>query len=238
MSLRAAGRVLGMAVILMLILGPFLICRLFGRGTLWVRLFLGAVGWLLGLRVRVVGQPLRGPVLYAGNHISWLDIPALGGTAPSRFIAKSEIAGWPVIGRLARFGGSVFVARQKRSETRIQADAVGAALHQNVPVVLFAEGGTGDGVTLDPFRPSLFASAVGAGVPVQPVAIDYGARAPEIAWPDGVRFGSELKRMLNRPAPVPVTLHFLPPLDGAVLDRKAIAQAAQAGIVAALSRPA
>jgi 1-acyl-sn-glycerol-3-phosphate acyltransferase len=80
----------------------------------------------------------------------------------------------------------------------------------------------------------LFAAANEAGVVVQPVAIDYGARAPEIAWPDGAGFASEMKRMLNRPAPVRVTLHFLEPLDGATVDRKQLAAKTHAAIAHAL----
>lgn len=234
MSARAVGRVLSMAVLLLACLPVWVVARLFGRGAGVVTFFLGCVGWLLGLRVLVEGPPMRGRALYVANHISWLDIPAIGGLVPARFIAKSEIARWPVIGWLATIGGSVFVARQKRSETRQQTDAVTIALGEGRPVVLFAEGGTGNGATLTAFRPSLFAAANAAGVTVQPIAVDYGARATEIAWPDGARFGSELKRMLNRPAPVPVTLRFLAPLDGARVDRKQLALATRAEIAAAL----
>ena len=234
MSARAVGRVLSMALLLLACLPIWAVCRLFGGGNFWVRFYLGCVGWLLGLRVRVEGTPVAGNALYAANHISWLDIPALGGAAQARFIAKSEIAGWSLIGWLAKIGGSVFVRRQKRSETRVQADAVVAALHEGRPVVLFPEAGTGDGVTLSPFRPSLFAAANEAKVAVQPVAIDYGARSAEIAWPDGAGFASEMKRMLNRPAPVHVTLHFRAPLDGATVDRKQLATMTHAAIAGAL----
>lgn len=234
MSARAVGRVLSMALLLLACLPLWAICRLFSGGNFWVRFYLGCVGWLLGLRVRVEGRPIMGNALYVANHISWLDIPALGGTVHARFIAKSEIAGWSLIGWLAKIGGSVFVRRQKRSETRVQADAVVDALHEGRPVVLFAEGGTGDGVTLSPFRPSLFAAANEAGVAVQPVAVDYGVRASEIAWPDGAGFASEMKRMLNRPAPVRVTLRFLEALDGATVDRKQLAAKTHAAIGDAL----
>ena len=128
----------------------------------------------------------------------------------------------------------MFVERRKRSATRQQADAVVTALRQGRPVVLFAEAGTGDGVTLTPFRPSLFAAANEAGVTVQPIAIDYGGRAAEIAWPDNVSFSTELKRMLNRPAPVRVTLRFLEPLDGATTDRKVLAAQTYSEIESAL----
>jgi 1-acyl-sn-glycerol-3-phosphate acyltransferase len=240
MTARALARIFCMAALLMAYLPLWAICRLFGGGDFFVRSYLGWVGWLLGLRVTIVGRPVRGNALYAANHISWLDIPALGGAVRCRFIAKSEIAGWSLIGWLAKIGGSVFVQRQKRSEARLQANAVSVALTEGRPVVLFAEGGTGDGITLTPFRPSLFVAANEAGVTVQPVAIDYGARHAEIAWPHGARFVSEMKRMLNRPAPVPVTLHFLAPLDGAQVDRKQLAietHRAIAGVITAKSRP-
>ncbi|HWI87277.1 MAG TPA: lysophospholipid acyltransferase family protein [Sphingomonas sp.] len=223
-----------MTALLLVCLPLWAIFRLGGGGAWWVSFYLGRVGWLLGLRVAVEGRPVTGNALYAGNHISWLDIPTLGGATRARFIAKSEIAGWSVIGWLAKIGGSVFVARQKRAEARKQANAVSIALTEGRPVVLFAEGGTGNGVTLDAFRPSLFAAANEAGAIVQPVAIDYGMRAAEIAWPDGASFKSELLRMLNRPAPVRVTLRFLAPLDGAKLDRKLLAAQTYAAVAGAL----
>jgi len=230
MTFRMVARVLVMAVLLIAYLPVFGLFRLFGGGRSIVRSYLGWVAWLLGLRITVRGVPVTGNALYVANHISWLDIPAIGGTTCARFIAKSEIAGWSLIGWLAKLGGSVFVRRQMRSETRVQANAVSAALKEGVPVVLFPEAGTGDGVALSPFRPSLFVSANEAGVAVQPVVLDYGARQEEIAWPDGAGFVSEMKRMLNRPAPVALTLHFLPPLDGATVDRKQLAAQTHAAI--------
>lgn len=234
MTFRMVARVLVMAVLLVAYLPVFGLLRLFGASGGIVRSYLSWVGWLLGLRIRVEGKPVTGSALYAANHISWLDIPAIGGTVHARFIAKSEIAGWSLIGWLAKLGGSVFVQRKKRSETRVQADAVSAALAQDRPVVLFAEGGTGNGVALSPFRPSLFVSANEAGATVQPVVLDYGARQGEIAWPEGAGFVSEMKRMLNRPSPVRLTLHFLPPLDGATVDRKQLAAQTHAAISAVL----
>jgi len=234
MTFRMVVRVLVMAVLLVAYLPIYGVFRLFGAQMAVVSSYLGWVAWLLGLRISVNGVPERGNVLYVANHVSWLDIPALCGTVGARFIAKSEIAGWSLIGWLAKLGGSVFVRRQNRSEARVQADAVAVALTEGVPVVLFPEAGTGDGISLSPFRPSLFVSANEARVIVQPVAIDYGARQAEIAWPDGAGFASEMKRMLNRPAPVPVTLHFLEPLDGAMVDRKQLANQTYAEIAGAL----
>lgn len=234
MHLRGYLRLGAALLLLAFCLGAFFVARLVGRERIWVRRFLKGAGRLLGLRVRIEGQPLEGDVLYVANHISWLDILALGGATHTRFIAKDEIARWPLVGALARYAGSVFVARERRGATRVQADAVVGALHQGRPVTLFAEGGTGDGLAIEPFRPALFASAVEANVPVQPVAIDYGPGRERYAWPDGVSFAVEAKRMLNRAEPVPVTLRFLEPLDAGALDRKALAAQSRAEIVAAL----
>ncbi len=235
MTWRGYLRLVAAALLLLIHLPLWAIARLFGREQQVVRSFLGGIGWLLGLRVAIAGVPMRGAVLLAGNHISWLDILALGGALPCRFIAKAEIARWPLVGWLARIGKTVFVARHKRSETRAQADTVVAALHEALPVVLFAEGGTGDGVTIAPFRPSLFVSAVEAGAAVQPIAIDYGPDRARLAWPSGASFGPEAKRLLNRRGLVPVTLRFLQPLNARALDRKALAAQSHAEIIAALS---
>lgn len=233
---RALLRLAAILVLLLFCLPGFAVARPLGRDGFWVRLFLGRMGWLLGLRVRVAGEPVRTRVLYAANHCSWLDILALGGATEARFIAKAEIAGWGLAGRLATLGGSVYVRRERRSATRAQADEVAAALTEGRPVALFAEGGTGDGVHLAPFRPALFAAADEVGATVQPVAIDYGARGPEIAWPDGLRFPQEMKRILNRRGAIPATLHFLNPLNAREGDRKALAAASHAAVAAALGK--
>lgn len=228
MGARGAARLLLIAGWLLACLPCWTVARLFGRGEAWVRRFLAGVARILGLRVALDGRPAPGPVLLAANHLSWLDILALGSTVNPRFIAKAEIARWPLVGWLASVGGSVFVSRERRSATRVQADAVAAALGQRRPVALFAEGGTGDGSGLSPFRPALFAAAAEAGAPVQPVAVDYGSRMTEVAWPDGVPFAAELARILSRPGALAVTLRFAPALDGR--DRKAAALAAHRAV--------
>jgi 1-acyl-sn-glycerol-3-phosphate acyltransferase len=234
MQLRAYFRLVAAVILLVFCFLGWSLARPFGRERFWVRRFLRGVGRLLGLRPTIEGQPLRGHTLYVANHISWLDIIAIGGTTTARFVAKDEIARWPLVGWLARLGGTVFVARERRGATRAQADAMVKALGEGRPVTLFAEGGTGDGLEILPFRPALFASAVEAGVPVQPVAIDYGPGRERYAWPDGTSFATEAKRMLNRSEPVPVTLRFLPPLDATRLDRKALATRSREEIVGAL----
>jgi len=209
--------------------------RLAGRNSPWVRRFLKLSGSAFGLDVKISGTPVADHVLYAANHISWLDILALGGATGAAFVSKDDVAGWPVVGWLAREGGTIFVSRTDRRAVANQADALAAALARGRPAALFPEGTTGDGRSLLPFRASLFAALdrVPREVVVQPVAIDYGGIAPLIAWLDEEGAGTNARRILSRPGRIGVTLRFLDPINPAI-GRKAIAQSARLAIETAL----
>ncbi|SNS05765.1 lyso-ornithine lipid acyltransferase [Sphingomonas laterariae] len=205
------------------------------RPSPWVGRFMGLTGRSFGLDVRVEGTPVRSHVLYVANHISWLDILALGGSTGAAFVSKDDVAGWPVVGWLARIGGTIFISRSDRAAVRGQADALGTALASGRPAVLFPEGTTGDGLTLLPFRASLFASLdrAPADIVVQPIAIDYGPAMSRLAWTNGEGAGANAKRILDAPGRIPVTLRFLEPIDVS-RGRKAVAATARAEIEAAL----
>jgi 1-acyl-sn-glycerol-3-phosphate acyltransferase len=136
---------------------------------------------LLGIRVHVRGAPSRQrPLLIASNHISWSDIMVLGSLDEVHFIAKAEVAQWPIFGTLARLQRSVFVERQARRRSGEQATEIAKRMSDGDPMVLFAEGTTGDGNTLLPFKSTLFGAAQAAlndgateTVSIQPVAIAY-----------------------------------------------------------------
>ena len=215
--------------------------RLFRRRSPWPRRFLFWVAWVSGMRVRTRGTPRRTHVLYAANHLSWLDIMTLAGATGTAFVSKAEVARWPVVGWLAGLNDTVYVDRAQRGAVRGQAEALRSALAGGRPVALFPEGGTEGGTSILPFRASLFASLFPplAGVMVQPVAIDYGPAGAEIAWTGDEPAGANGRRILSRRGTVPVTLHFLEPLDPAAFgDRKALAAAAQAAVEAALGASA
>ena len=151
-----------------------------GRSTMAVaRLWHRFVCLLMGVRVTVTGAPTsERPLLLLANHASWLDIPILAAVAPVSFIAKSEVAAWPVVGFLARAQRSVFVERSRRHATGTQADEVAGRLSKGDIMVLFAEGTSGDGNQVLPFRSALVGAAqkaVGSNgvATVQPVAIAY-----------------------------------------------------------------
>jgi len=211
--------------------------RLVRARSPWPQLFLRWAAYASGIRVRVEGVPLARDVLFAANHRSWLDILLLGGSAGAAFVSKEEVARWPVVGWLAKVNRTVFVARAERGAVREQADALRNALASGQPVALFAEGTVSEGEEMLPFRPSLFASLYPplAAARVQPVAIDYGAAARDIAWIDDETMVDNARRVLGRVGRMPVVLRFLPPIDpNAAGDRKALAAAAQAAVAAAL----
>jgi len=202
----------------------------------WPRFFLQWFGEAVGLDVRIEGTPIRRDVLYVANHLSWLDIVALGGATATWFVSKDDVMGWPLIGMLARIGGTIFIDRGSRRAAQGQADQLAMGLLRHVPITLFPEGTTSDGITLLPFRPALFASVVPPppGISVQPVAIDYGAAAAEIAWTGDEDLGPNVTRVLARPGSLVCTLRFLPPL-AASEDRKQLAAQAQTAIGTALA---
>jgi 1-acyl-sn-glycerol-3-phosphate acyltransferase len=206
--------------------------------SIWPQIFLFYAGACCGLRVRVEGAPLKGKVLVAANHISWLDILALGGAAPVHFVARGDMRGWALVGWAAGLNDTIFVSRETRSSVRGQADALREALADGRAIALFPEGTTEGGAELLPFRASLFASLFPplAGVAVQPLAIDYGSAAGDILWLGDESFGANARRILSRRGTLPVTLRFLAPLDPAAAgDRKALAARSQEAVAGALS---
>ena len=141
---------------------------------------LAAAGWQVllagfGIRIRRHGAPADpAGALIVANHVSWTDIAVLGRLLDAGFVAKAEVAGWPIIGTLARRYGCLFVARDSRAAAhRVAAEM--NAYRAGSGLVLFAEGTTGEGDGVLPFRSGLFAA--GARWPrIQPVTIAY-ARA-------------------------------------------------------------
>ena len=128
-----------------------------------------------GLRLRCHGTPASaGSALTVANHVSWTDIAVLGRLLDAGFVAKAEIAGWPVIGALTRRYGCPFIARDSRAAThRLARDMDGYAAERGL--VLFAEGTTGLGDALLPFHSGLFAARDRWPL-IQPVTIVYRRR--------------------------------------------------------------
>jgi 1-acyl-sn-glycerol-3-phosphate acyltransferase len=232
-ALRAAAIVAGLIACLPL----HYAWKLVRRPSPWPRRFLWWVGRSAGMKVRSVGRPLERNVLFLANHMSWLDIMVLAGESGTAFVSKDDVARWPVIGWLAGLNNTVYIARSDRRSVRGQADQLRDALATGQPVALFPEGTTDGGADVLPFRASLLASVMPPlpGLMVQPVALDYGLPGGEIAWVGEEGAAANARRVLGRRGTVPVTVHFLDPLDPhAFADRKALTSAARDSIVAVL----
>lgn len=155
----------------MLRLADLLSRRPVDRGPWAQRCFRGA-SRCLGIRANCHGEPSTEPVVYVCNHVSWCDIPVLGGVLPARFLSKSEVGQWPLIGWLARQAGTVFIKRGGGKASDVIGQLV-TLLDQSQSVLVFPEGTTSSGITVLPFHGRLLRAAQEAGTPIQPVSIVY-----------------------------------------------------------------
>lgn len=161
--------------------------------------------WIIGLRLQVVGEAAPGATLFVSNHSSWLDVLVLGAVLDARFVSKAEVAGWPLIGWVAKLGRCVFVSRN-RSRTGDEADEMARRLQAGEGLILFPEGTTSDGTRVLPFRSSFFAVASHAAQ-VQPATVVYDRMGylpacrrdrPLFAWYGDMETASHAWRLLRR----------------------------------------
>ena len=137
---------------------------------LWSRSMLEVLD--IGLTVR--GTPPRhGPVLLVANHISWLDILVIHAAVYCRFVAKSEVRHWPLIGTLATGAGTLYIERDSRRDALRVVHHMADSLKAGDVLAVFPEGTTSDGVSLLPFHGNLVQAAISTQAPVQPVALQF-----------------------------------------------------------------
>jgi 1-acyl-sn-glycerol-3-phosphate acyltransferase len=147
------------------------------------------------------GIPPRDGLLVA-NHISYLDVLVLSAIAPCVFVAKREVARWPVFGRMARLSGTIFIDRKRRADVPVVASQISEAAQSGVLVVLFPEGGSSDGTSVLPFHSSLLEPAIALQSPMTPAHISYtlqdGDPRMDIAYWGEMTLPRHLVRMLSR----------------------------------------
>lgn len=178
---------------------------------------------IMGLRIRVRGRPMTVPGAVVANHGSWLDIFVLNAVQRIYFVSKSEVAGWPGIGWLARATGTVFINR-KGSEARAQQRLFEERLRFGHRLLFFPEGTSTDTLRILPFKSTLFAAFFTHGLEhalhIQPVTVHYIAPEGEdprfYGWWGDMDFGSHLARLLAAPGHgrVEITFHEPVPADG------------------------
>lgn len=205
---------------------------LFGRSP-WPQWFLAMGAWICGARVRSVGEPVGRHSLIIANHTSWLDILILAGATNCAFVSKDQL-GHGFLHWLADQNGTVYVKRSHVKGAKDQAIALAGALESEKPVTIFPETTTGPGTHLLPFRSSLLEAVNYAAkdVQIRPIAVEYGAAAPEVGWWNEPGMANVL-RILGRRGSLPVTLHLLDPL-GRAGDRKQLAHQAREAIAETL----
>jgi 1-acyl-sn-glycerol-3-phosphate acyltransferase len=235
--LRVTGRVFLLLLLILTHVPMHYLWRLLHLPSAWPRWFLGRVGWAAGARVEKIGVPLRRDVFYVSNHLSWIDILALGGASGTAFIAKAELATAPLVGWLAGLNRTVYVKRENRLGVAEQINDLRLALEDNWAVTIFPEGTTTDGHSLLPFKTPMLRvlEPPPAGVMVQPVLLDYGAAAEEIGWIGDESGLTNAKRIMARKGHFPLRIHFLEPfLPADFPGRKAIAAESRRRIEEAL----
>ncbi len=207
-------------------------------GSPFPKIFLRVACRLCGARLRIHGVPLKRDVFYIANHLSWMDILALGGASGTAFVAKAELATAPLVGWLARINRTVFVSREDRLGVADQINRLREALADNWSVTVFPEGTTTDGKSLLPFKTAMLRvlEPPPPGVLVQPVVLDYGGDIGEwIGWIGTEAGVDNAKRVLARRGSFKLEVFFLEPFDPRDYGgRKAIAAEARARILPAL----
>jgi 1-acyl-sn-glycerol-3-phosphate acyltransferase len=169
--------------------------------------------------------------LLIGNHISWIDIYVLQAITAARFVAKSEVAAWPVLGKLAAGSGTVFIERGKRFDTRRINRMVQDRLESGEIIGVFPEGTTSDGRDIKKFHAGLLQAALDCGAEIVPFCLRYtdarGNYTGAAAYIDDMSFWDSIKLML-REKRLHCELTFFSPLVQEGRDRRELVAAAEA----------
>jgi 1-acyl-sn-glycerol-3-phosphate acyltransferase len=199
--------------------------------------FCRAVCAVIGVKVEAQGAlPSPAPRFVVSNHVSWTDIIALASLYPFVFLAKSEVARWPVLGVLARLQGTVFVERGAKQDVARVNDALADILRAGHDLVVFPEGTSSDGVDILPFRSAHFAplemmDARGEAPTLAPVAIAYsdGANRIDVGWYGDMTFLPHLWSLMKR-GRAQCHISFGEAIETSGKDRKALAAETRASV--------
>ncbi len=198
----------------------------------WLRWFSA----IINLYIIKDGEPPKQGTLLVSNHISWLDIIVIGQYLPGFFVAKSDILNWPVIGYLAKQGGTIFIRRGDKKHVRNTAEKMVWLLKQNSNIVAFPEGTTTRGAEVLHFHASLFQSALLTQSAVQPVALQYrGVAKVHAPFVGDDGFIPHLIRILSLDK-IEVRLSFLPVINSSGKNRHAVSLEARDMISDKISR--
>ncbi len=202
---------------------------------------------LCRLQVEIIdaaGAPVAPRALIVANHISWLDIFVINSWHPCRFVAKSDIRDWPLIGWLCNRSGTIFIARGRLRDVRRIYEGLVHSLEAGEHVAFFPEGTTSEQGTVLPFHSNLFEAAAEAKVPIQPFALRYlvpdgkpGQYHPAVTFVGDMSFADSMI-MILKAGKIKAELIRLPLIETAGCHRRELAHAARQSIAAALDESA
>lgn len=208
------------------------------RGSIaqtWCRQML----WALDIRLALEGgASFAGNGVLICNHISFIDIFVINAYTPTVFVAKSEVATWPLIGRLSTCADTVFIERGRPKAAFLTSAAIRQRLSSGQSVSFFPEGTTSLGETVKPFHAALFQSAIDAEAPVHCLALCYltrrGALSTAPAYIENISLMQCLWQVLTSGG-LQAHLEILPPVSSANVDRRHLAHATHTRIAHAVA---
>ena len=181
---------------------------------------------VLSIRLNLRGETPPGrvtSVLFVANHVSWMDILIINACRRVRFVAKTEVRQWPLVGWMAARTGTVFLKRTSPRELARMTKSVATFLRRGDCIALFPEGTTTDGTSVQAFRSGLFESAIAAEALIWPVGISYrrldGSLDTDIAFVGGQSLVSSIVNVLARPA-TRAQVSFTDPVESSAGDRR------------------
>ncbi len=194
---------------------------------------------VLGIALRVSGTPASGATLFVANHVSWIDILAINAVQPVRFVSKSDIRAWPLLGWLVACGGTLFIERARTRDARRVLHLVAEALKLGEQIAVFPEGTTSDGHGVLPFHANLLQAAIAAEAPVQPIALRFSDVGGPVS--DAAAYVGETTLMQSLWAVVSASgltarVDFLAAQPSRGAERRDLAAQLSAAIAARLSR--
>lgn len=189
----------------------------------------------MDLRIVVEGEPPEGPVAFVANHLGYLDVVALWCVVPGAFVARADVARWPLVGVASRLIGTIFLDRARKRDLLRVVPELSGALASGRNVVFFPEGTSSPGADVLPFRSSLFEAAVRREVPVVGVSLQYETPEPgpeaamAVCWWGDMTFLRHVYALLALPHVV-VRIRFSEPIPPSG-DRKALCRLAREAVV-------
>lgn len=193
---------------------------------------------VLGIALRVSGVPASGATLFVANHVSWIDILAINAVRPLRFVSKSDVRAWPLIGWLVACGGTLFIERARSRDALRVLHLIAAALRGGEQIAVFPEGTTSDGRGVLPFHANLLQAAIAAEVQVQPVALRFSDARERVSAAAAYVGDTTLMQSLwavARADGLTANVSFLPERPSLGVERRALAAQLGADIASRLS---